>query len=552
MKNKVPFLLLSAVAFAFFSCSKEEPVSPNVPVAAQPAHVLSASGHADGVTYSLDNLALNPEVIALNADNSTLLSSAEELAGGVIRVSTDLPLGEDGVLYIRSGEYTGLRKVSSVLQSAPGVYLLETTPAQLGELFEGGAINLSLDLGEITRAVYGFDRSLEILDVQDEYRWEGLTYNPATNVKLALNMQMEFKKSQLLPARFSTWFEIAPTLSPYLSTAGAINQIYSKDISELLPVELVAFLENLEFDFDIPIGVLGIESLPAKLRIDDVKIPTRIEANLSSETDFAFNVNGSFKAGYEINISGLKARTTPIYENNIVAEVPEMVVNMPGELLTNAEVVITPNVSVLDDLYSVSGDIVFGFKTETAGNASLQKAATHFASKGVFTSRMSLLVDLILTQVPVNIFNDETELWNTGAFDKRVEYSNLTWKVSSKNSNNLLLLSRMYETDFTLNYSYPILGKKIPDELLISYEVYQDNGKTRIQSVTDLVIVPTNVTADSFRFKLNIPYKDKLLMISFQTTSYLKNVVIRDRNGYEFTGILNSKGQIENSFAIKR
>ncbi len=552
MKKNLPILLLSALALAFFSCSKEEPVKLNVPVAEQPANVVTAKGQTDGVAYSLDNLALNPEVIVLNADNSRLLSSAEELAAGVIKVSTDLPIYEESVLYIRSGEYTGLRKVASVSQSAPGSYLLETTPAQLGELFEGGEIGLELDLQEITRAVYGIDRSREILDLQDEYRWEGLTYNPATNVKLAMNMQMEFKKSQLLPNRFSTWFEITPTLSPYMSTTGALNQVYSKDISELIPVELLEFLENLEFDFDIPIGVLGIESLPAKIRINDINIPTRIETNLSARTDFSFNVNGSYKVGYEINISGLKATTKPIYENSLVAEVPSMAANMPGELLTNAEVVITPSVSVLDDLYTVSGDITFGFKTETAGNASLQRAATKFATKGVFTSRMNLLVDLILTKVPVNVFSDEKELWNTGSFDKGVEFSNLSWKVSSKYSNNLLMLSRLYETDFTLNYSYPIQGKRVPDELLISYEVYQDNNKTRIQSVTDQVIVPTNVTADSFKFKLNIPYKDKLLMLSFQSTSYLKNIVIRDRNGYEFTGILNSKGEIENSFTIKR
>jgi hypothetical protein len=544
--------MLSAVALAFSSCSKEEPLRPDAPIATQPSNVVSDSGKTDGVAYSLNNLVLNPEVIVLNSDNSTLQSSADELARGVIRVSTDLPVHEESVLYIRSGEYTGLRKVSSISRSTSGEYLLETTPAQLGELFEGGELELSLDLQDVTRAVYGFDRNCEIIDIQDEYRWDDLTYNPATNVKLALNMQMEFKKLQLLPCRFSTWFEITPTLSPYLSTTGALNQAYGKDVSELLPVELVEFLENQEFDFDIPIGVLGIESIPAKLRIDDIKIPTHIETNLSTKTNFAFNVSGSYKVGYEINISGLKATTKPIYENNITAEVPDMAANMPGELLTNAEVVITPNISVLDDLYSVSGDIVFGFRTETAGNASLQREATNFASKGVFTSRMNLLVDLILEKVPVNIFSDEKELWNTGSFDKTVEYSNLSWKVSSKSSSNLLLLSKMYETDFTLNYSYHIQGKKIPDELLISYEVYQDNNKTRIQSVTDLVIVPTNVTEDSFKFKLDIPYKDKLLMLSFQTTSYLKNIVIRDRNGYEFSGILNSKGEIENSFTIKR
>jgi hypothetical protein len=199
----------------------------------------------------------------------------------------------------------------------------------------------------------------------------------------------------------------------------------------------------------------------------------------------------------------------------------------------------------------MSGEIVFGFKTESAGNASLRSGESGLASKGVFTSRMTVLVDLILAQVPVDIFNEETELWNVGSLEKKVAYSDLSWKVTSKYWTDLLLLSRMYQTDFTLNYAYPIQGKKIPDELLISYEVYQDNGTTRIMSVKDQVTTPTDVTNGSFKFSLGIPYKSKLL--SFQTTSYLKNIVIRDRNGYVYEGVYNSaKGVNENSFAIKR
>jgi hypothetical protein len=555
MKNKVPFLLLSSLALTFFSCSKEIPVDgttePEV-IETQPSNIVNASGQTAGVTYSLNDLVLNPEVIVLNDANSRLRSSAEELAAGIVRIDTILDLFEGNVLYIRSGDYTGLRKITAVVQDLSGEYLLETSPAHLGELFEGGEINLSLDLLEWTRAAYGIDKSYEIIDVQQEYQLGGLTYNPSTNVRLALDMQMEFKKWQLLPARLSTVFEITPTLNPYILSTGAINQKLNPDIAELLPPELIEFLERQSFEIDIPINALGIESLPATVRIDDIKMPTSIEANLSGKTDFSFGVGGSWKAGYTIDIAGLKATVKPIYENSIVTVAPDPTGELPGELMTNREIIITPSISVLGDLYKMSGDIVFGFKTESAGSASLRSGESGFASKGVFTSRMTVLVDLILTKLPVDIFNKDTELWNVGSLEKKVVYSDLSWKVTSKYSTNLLLLlSRVYQTDFTLNYAYPIQGKKIPDELLISYEVYQDNGTTRIQSVKDQVVVPTGVTNDSFGFSLGIPYKSKLF--SYQTTSYLKNIVIRDRNGYVYEGVYNSaKGDNENSFAIQR
>ncbi len=547
MRTKFLAPMLLSLAFVCFSCSKEMPVDP---VVMQESNVISRSGEANGVAYSLNNLALNPDVIVLNADNSTLSGSVGELAEGIVKIETDIHLSEDDVLYIRSGEYTGLRKISSVSQISSGKYLLETTSAQLGELFQGGNIELSLDIQQMTRAAWGFDESYVIIDAMDEYNWEGLTYNPSTNVRLALNMQMEFSKWQLLPSKFSTYFEITPTLNPYISSKGALNNVYTNDISELIPAEVIDFLEQREFQIDIPINTLGIESIPATLRIDDIKMPTRIEANLSGQTDFSFSVGGSYKAGYAIDIAGFKATVKPIYENNITSNISNVAASMPGELLTNAEIVITPSISVLDDLYTISGDIVFGLKTENGGSVNL-KDAPSFSSKGTMTSRMTILVDLILTKVPVDLFNNGRELWGVGSLDKTVVYSDLSWKVGSKYSTNILLLSRMYETDFTLKYAYPILGKKIPDQLFISYEVYQDNGTTRIQSVKDQAIAPTDITDGSFKFKLSIPYKSKLL--SYQTTSYLKNIVIRDANGYEYEGIFNSgKGVKENSFAIKR
>lgn len=535
----------------------------SVKAAPEKAQTLSQSGKIDGVTYSLNDLELNPNVIILNTDNSTLMSSTEDLSKGILKIATDLSLSEGDVLYVRSEKSTSLRIISAISkEEGTDLYELQTTQAQLGELFNGGDISFSLDLYEMNKilekknpqlrsSINGLDNTYEVLNLMDAYDLgNGLTYNPSTNVKMSLCIKMSFDKYQILPRRFETYFEIQPSINPLMTFSGAVNHIYEDDIIQFIPVQLIDFLKQQEFEFDIPINMLGIESIPAKVKIEDIHIPTAIEANLSKESYLTFGFNGSYKVGFVIDIVGVNAKATPIYENNIVANAPS-VVDLYGELITESDVVITPNISILDNLYNVSGDIVFGLKTETNSNTNLPENPMTFGSKGIFTSRMTVLVDLILTKVPVNIFNEETEIWNVGSFDKKVVYSDISWKVTSKYSTNILLLSRLYDTDFTLNYKYPIRGKKIPNELLISYDVYQDNNKTKILSETDLVIVPTNVTDGSFNFKLAIPYKRNLL--SYQSKSYLKNIVIKDRNGYVYEGVFNTaKGVSENSFEIKR
>jgi len=117
-----------------------------------------------------------------------------------------------------------------------------------------------------------------------------------------------------------------------------------------------------------------------------------------------------------------------------------------------------------------------------------------------------------------------------------------------------LITSRVYSTDFTLKYKYPIPAKKIPNKLYISYDVYTDNGTTKITSVTDYEITPSEVTADSFKFKLGIPFRlGGILLLTPQSKSYMKNIVIKDNNGFVYEGIFNSStNQVENTIEIKR
>lgn len=543
-------------ALLLFSCS-EDLYDEGGDSGQKNSGLINRSGQIDGVKYSLSNVSVNSDVIVVNSQNAELVSTADELSAGNVKINSQLSFTEGDLVYIRIGDYTALKRVVTV-KSGNGISELQTEQAQLGELFESGDINLSVDFYEVNKLrnnnsqvrSSGFDKIYEVINIDDEYDWgNSLKYSPSTNVKMALYMNMAFNRSQLLPSEFTTYFEIQPAVNPYLSFAGSVNHAYTDDLIRFVPSELIDWLKQQEFDIEIPINVLGIETLPAKIKIADINIPTTIEANLSKESNLTFGVNGSFKVGYSLDINRLNVKVNPIYENNIVAEAPSDI-NLNGELLTNSEIVITPNISFLNDLYKISGDIVFGVKTETNGSASIPGDAS-FASKGLFTSRMTVLVDLLITKVPIDIFNNEQELWNVGSFEKQVVYSDLSWKVTSKYSANLLLLSRMYETDFSVKYKYPVLGKKVPNELLITYEVYQENGSSRIVKETDLVVIPANVTNDSFTFKLNIPYRSKLL--SYQTKSYLKNIVIKDRNGYVYEGIFNTTKNVnENSFEIKR
>lgn len=558
--KKILFLSMAASLLLFFSCSSEQ-YTGDEPETPQSPNAVNGNGNADGVAYSLRNLTLNPDVVVLNSNNATLVSSEQELADGIVKVNSAASINAGDVLYIRTGEYTSLKKVSSIKKNGSQTYELQTVQAHLGELFQGGEITLSVDMYEAAKAFDAKNPGLRStapaidkmydFNLMEEYQWgEAFKFNPSTNLKVGLYMSMSFGKSQILPSQMTTYFEIRPTMNPLFSFAGSVNETYSDDIVRFIPEQLIDFLKQQEFDIDIPINVLGIESIPAKVKIKDINIPTTIEANLAKATDLTFGVNGSYKMGYTLDINGLNAKFTPIYENSIGTKAPSAS-QLQGELLTNTEVIIVPDISMLDGLYKITGDIVFGFKSETNSNVNTAQATSNFGSKGVFSSRMTVLVDLLIMKLPVEIFNSDEELWNIGTFNKQLTFSDLSWKVSSKYTSNILLVSRMYETDFSVSYKYSIPGKKIPGELFISYDVYQDNNSTKIQTVTDQSITPENVTSDSFTFKLNIPYKNKI--ISYQTKSYLKNIVIRDHNGYVYEGIYNtSKGINENSFAIQR
>lgn len=525
---------------------------------------ITRSGTLEGGTYSLDNVSLNSDLLVLDNNNVSLTSSSGDLENGLLRFESladevSKQLTSDRVLYINTTNYTAIRKIESVSALGNGVFEVKTIQAQLGEVFDGGNIDFSIDLAEKANSslrAYSYDKntSYEILNITGKYNKWGFEYDPSTNVKMSVNVGFSFARRQLLPSQVSTVFELETAINPSLTFAGSYNKKYSEDFIKIVPQAIMDQLKNLEFDVDIPVNTLGIETLPAKVKIQDINMPTVIEANLSKESNLSYGVNGKLRLGYVVDIEGFTSKVTPVYENTLQATLPSTL-GLNGELVHTSEILIIPNISVLDNAYNVSGDIKIGITSESNGHINVPNKAPVFGTKGTFTAVANLNLDLVLVKVPIQLLNLDKVLWSQGTIDRTVVYSDLKSNVTSSYNNNILLSTRDYQTNFSLNYKYPILGKKIPDELFISYEVYQKNGTTRITSVNNLSIKPSNITSDSFAFTLSIPYKKTggIFSSSYETESYLKNIVIRDSKGYVYEGIFNtSKNVVENNILIKR
>ena len=570
MKKIYYYSLASILMLGAISCNDDftsDQLKSNPDETIIDSETINKNGSFDGLSYSLNNLEVNPELLIIKNDNAKLTSTNVELSEGTINLSSvdestasSLIVGK--TIYIHIGNYNELRKIEDVAQLSESSYKLITSQAQLNEIFQDGSLQLSLDLYESTKiqelknnkTKAAVEYSHEILNLDDIYNFNGIEYNPATNIKMLVNTGITFSKTQILPSQIKTVFEIRTAINPSVKYAGAISGTYKNDLIQYIPQQVIDLIKAQEFEIKIPVNTLGIDSLPATIRIEDINIPTEIEANLSKASYLGYNVNGSFKIGYIVDIKGLSATTTPIYENNITTKNPSTS-SLNGELLTKSDIAITPAISILNNAYSASGDITFGISTESNGNINPLGKTSIFGSKGIFKSNMTVMLDLILLKVPITIFNNEVELWNVGTLDRTLTFSDLKYNVTSKYTANLINATRVYETELTLNYAYAILGKKVPENLIISYEIYQDNGTTLLATEKDKAITLSNITNKDFKFKLNIPYKriGGILSSKYETTGYIKNIKISDSRGYSYDGILNtSTNTVENNIAIKR
>lgn len=544
MKKILLYLSLS-LALILSSCSDEtqNEVTTNGPTQ---SGLINKSAQVDGVSYTMKDIAVNSQLIALNTSNSTFIEAQES------SIKVEVPSSENSsklvvgnILYLQTGEATYLKTITDV-KAENSVYTISTEDAGLGDLFEGGSLELSVDVEEAENVLKrnnaklksaGFENGLtfDILNAIEEFKADGFAMGPNTSVKAFFNVKVGFAgKFIKTPNEVVVTYELQTAFNPYLTFSKSLNKDYQTDLIDLVPENLTDLLKSIEIEVDLPLGDLG--TLPAKISIADIKFPVNVNANLSKEADLKFNANGTFKVGYAYyrNVAGKKSHQ--IYENTmIVTENPDL--KLHGEVLSDAKIIITPNISLIDaSLLKVSSDIIFGMSTETSGGIETLTQKYIGGSKGTFYSEGKISVSTLgLTLFTTELFKETTELWNVGSFDKTFTLSNLSIAKPSKT----ICALRSYNYEMTVDYRYPILGKSISNEIEVTYDVYDDSKKL-LSANQKAILTPYNVSDKSFTFNLCIPFKIDALAWSAgftKKTGYIRNIQITDAFGNKATGI---------------
>ncbi|WP_419870581.1 hypothetical protein [Chryseobacterium sp. CT-SW4] len=543
------YLLLVSAALSITSCTTSDLNDGISPRETSPTELINKSGRSGGVSYSLKNVEVNPNLVKISSENVTFISSDNEMKNGKFSFQTGSSeviekLIVGNVIFVKSQDQTYLRTITNVTQSNT-TFTLDTSDAYIGDLFSGGSLELSVDTQAaeqtlaaknnplLTAKDYNSSFTYDIFTHIPDYTAGGLTLSPNTSVTSTLHVNMGFGSSKILPNKLEVYYQINSAINPFIAFSGAVNKKYNYDLINNVPTDIMDLLKSVEVEVNIPTGdFLG--DIPATISIDQVNFPMDIEANVSKASKLAFNANGTFKVGfaYYNNVAGQTNHF--IYENTMTnAGVAEA--DLAGEVATDMAVVIKPKVSLLDtDLISVNSNITFGINTYSNGNAGTSQAAG-FSSKGDFYSSASFsFSSLGITLYKTDLFKENKELWSVGSFNTAMTLSNVRATKTS-----ILPCSGLnsYNYGITLDYKYPILGKVMSGDLEVTYDVYADNG-TLLQSQKTVTVTPSNITAKSFTFNLCVPFRQASIL-SIAKTTYLKNITVKDANGYVATGIVD-------------
>lgn len=514
--------------------------------------LINTSGSADGVTYKLHNLSVNPNLIKISDDNSVILSSEEDLQKGKISVKINSPeltqkIVSGNLIYLTAADSkVYFRKIVGATEHS-GVYTIETADAYIGDLFTSGSIEFVMDTQKSENAMQSKNTSLltakgnynntftyDIFNYIKDYKSDYFTLSPNTSVKSTFNVKIGFGTSKVLPNEIEVYYQIDSNINPFYTFNGAVNKKYSYNLVNNAPANLLDLLKKVEIDVTIPGGDL-LGDIPAKVSIDEISFPMEVEANVSKASHFAINSNGTFKIGFAnyINVPGKTSHF--IYENTITgSKVTES--DLVGEVISDMKISIKPKVKLLDsNILDVKGNIVFGINSYTIGNGSMTNPSA-FASKGNFYSQATFGFGALgLTLYTTDLFKENKELWNIGNFNKTMTFSNFrTGKASILPCSGLY----SYAYDITLDYKYPISGKLLSGNLEVKYDVYADNG-TVLETGKTVTISPKDITANSLKINLCIPFR-KINILSVAKTTYIKNITIKDANGYLATGVFNT------------
>lgn len=537
-------ILTICTILALYSCNNNEDLydhSSSLPSLSK--NIINKSGKIDGVDYTFDNVEVNPNLVILNSKNSKILSSQDEMSKGIFRLevlSEDLTkeLISGNTIYLITDENTYIKNITSVYQSN-SIYDLQTTDASIGDIFKNGSLKISLSSTEPTvnnnslKAVTNsFDRDYIFKPIifDKEFKFDGISFNPNTLYTSALSIKLGFTNTQKFPNKVEMIYQTNLSINPHIKFEKAINKKLKHDFVEQMPNVILDQIKKIEVGINIPTGSF-LGDIPVRISINQINFPTELEANIQNKSYLSYNFNRSLKIGFKY-CSDPNEKNTFIYDNS-VNHVNEIDSDLTGEATTNMEISIIPNIKVFDsNLIDINGKIILGVNTYNIGNVNISQSPKSY-SKGHFHS--SALFSFGSLGIPVystDIFKKSIDLWEIGEFERTMNFSNfIPGNASILPCNGLT----SYGYDVFLNYKYPISGKLISENLEMTYDVYADNGAI-LELNKKIKIYPKDITANSFKFPMCIPFR-KIGLFNTAKTSYLKNITIKDANGYVANGI---------------
>lgn len=154
-------------------------------------------------------------------------------------------------------------------------------------------------------------------------------------------------------------------------------------------------------------------------------------------------------------------------------------------------------------MLDITGNISYGFKTLSAAGTDVRTNQSYAGSRGSFTSLGRFTISTLgINVITTDLFSDSKDIWNTGTFNNNIGFSNL--RIAKPSKTICALASYNYE--MTLDYTYPIRGKKIKGELTMTYDVLDDTGKM-LRANQKLKFTPKQLTDNSFKFDVCFPFK---------------------------------------------
>ncbi|MEN9920077.1 MAG: hypothetical protein RL662_2513 [Bacteroidota bacterium] len=534
-----------AFASLLFSCSSEGvgDTTGSTPNTSENVSLVNQSGETDGVKYTLKDVSITKNLLALDTNNSKLLSTDSDLQKGVFKLNiTSAALTSKAVagniLYILSEKENYARVIKTVKQLNEQTYEFTTDQAYLGDIIEDGSLDLSVDMQKaedvmirknavLRASTLDSTFSFNALNFVKEVKLGDLSFNPNASTRSFFNVRLAFNKtSKILPSELIFTYETKSVFNPYLAINKGVNKTYTFDMIDNVPTQIIDLIKKVEIDFEIPAGSLG--KIPAKLSVDEISIPSQIIANTLNTTSIQYFLGGSLKVGYAYYNNESGKTSHPIYENTLgMVKTPDIKLN--GEIGTDMKMIITPKITLVStDLLKATGKIAYGLETFTS--ASQEGDKLFMGSKGTSTSYGVVnIYSLGVAIISSEILNNKKEIWNIGEFNNKITFSNFKMAKATKTPCSVL----SYSYPMALDYSYPIANKTITGDLEISYDVYDDSNKL-LAGGRKTTITPIQLSDKSFRFDLCLPFKADALAwkVGFmRPLSYVKNIVIKDNKG---------------------